>query len=660
MVRHGMGAACVGLLLVGCCFAMTASARGPSPYLPLNLSFDVERQIERALILAGKPVISRPIAAATVLDALPRVCEVDRPLCERVRDYLQVYMRPYGVVIAKAEVAAANGDGEMTIPNRRGQAIDSPWQLSAFGYVQLGDYVILNAGGIANEDEATPTGSVLSLGFDFAQLDIGYRDHWLSPFVDSSSLVSTEAPTMPSVTLSNYKPLTPLGLSYQVFAAEMSRQKGIQFSETTTTEGRPRLAGLQLATEPWAGYSLAVNRITQYGGGARNRGILSQFIDALTDSQQPRDFEHPETEFGNQVASITSSFLMPGKVPFGVHLEYAGEDYAYAPSYRLGATNLSLGIDLPSLWNVFDATFEISEWQNSWYVHHLYPRGLSNRGNVIGHWFGDNRDGNAIGGRSEMLAIGWQRHADQYIRATYRTMALDSRWERFGTVPPYDRLHLLGVSLSTSWHGFPLELELSGGQDIFGDSFARVMGSIDFAGRRFRLPLGVDDREESKVGELFVDLGANRTKVTKILAVGGPNPPDVRDDGVHVAFGARRNASERGDIGVRLELDQVDGQQLLSLRAIDYRYRLFPKLAVAGFAGFARYDYGLATTGYLWGAGVQWLNVLPKWDLGIDFRHYEKLNRDKSLPSDPVPTPEQHPRLYLDMDSISFYVTRRW
>jgi len=37
----------------------------------------IEHQIERVLILAGKPVMSRPIAAATVLDALPKACKID-------------------------------------------------------------------------------------------------------------------------------------------------------------------------------------------------------------------------------------------------------------------------------------------------------------------------------------------------------------------------------------------------------------------------------------------------------------------------------------------------------------------------------------------------------------------------------------------------------
>ena len=76
--RIGLG---VMLLLAGS--PGEAGARGVTPYLPLNLDPQIERQVERVLILADKPVMRRPIPAAVVLDALPKACEVDAALCER-------------------------------------------------------------------------------------------------------------------------------------------------------------------------------------------------------------------------------------------------------------------------------------------------------------------------------------------------------------------------------------------------------------------------------------------------------------------------------------------------------------------------------------------------------------------------------------------------
>src|SRR5579864_9143526 len=67
----------------------TAQARGVSPYLPLNLDPQIESQIERVLILADMPVMRRPIAAATVLDAIAKARNIDPVLCARVQKYLE-------------------------------------------------------------------------------------------------------------------------------------------------------------------------------------------------------------------------------------------------------------------------------------------------------------------------------------------------------------------------------------------------------------------------------------------------------------------------------------------------------------------------------------------------------------------------------------------
>jgi hypothetical protein len=164
-----------------------AQGRGVSPYLPLGMSPEIERQIERLLILADKPVLTRPIAAATVLDALPRACERDAALCEQVRRYLRPYMDRWG--LTHASLAAAGGsDSAQTLPNRRGMRADSSYEASAQIYFQPSDYLLVNAGFVAYEGETVPAGSIVSLGFEYAQLDLGYRGHWLSPMTIDDAL----------------------------------------------------------------------------------------------------------------------------------------------------------------------------------------------------------------------------------------------------------------------------------------------------------------------------------------------------------------------------------------------------------------------------------------------------------------------------------------
>jgi hypothetical protein len=638
----------------------TADARGVTPYLPLNLAPDIERQVERVLVLGGKSVVRRPIAAAVVLDALPAACKRDPVACEQVRRYLGGYMDSRGVTSLRARATVATGDSTAVLPNAHGEGVDSAWQVSAGAYWQPSDFALVNLGLVGHGDNVAATGSFVSFGFEYAQADIGFRDHWLSPLVDSSSLIGTEAPTPFSATLSNYTPMTPLGLGYEIFFAELSNQDGIP-NQGTTTSGRPRLGGLHLAMEPVAGYGLSVNRLVQYGGGARNRGLVSQFFDEMFQLANRND-QGAAAEETNRVASLASSLVFPAAVPFVARIEYAGEDNAYKGAYRLGATNLSLGLDFPSLWKAYDLTVEVSEWQNDWYVHPLYPGGLANRGHVLGHWFGDNRrPGEAIGGRSVMLRAGRLLESGAYLQATYRNLAFDPDWVRFDRPRvDYRQMQMLGLAYSTTWLDRPVDAELTVGRDVFGESFARFGLGFDFVQsvrRRGALPATSAGGEPGT--DVFVDIGAQRSQVREIMLDLGPNVPTDPAADFHAAIGARRAVGGRHDLGVRLELDSVEGRSLVSVRAVDYRFRFTRHLAAGAFFGAARYDLSPAAYGYYMGAGLQYLDVFSGWDLGLDFRLHEKLTRDKVLASDP-PLTVQLPRRVLDITGASLYVSRKW
>src|ERR1700748_2451443 len=139
-----VGRAAAMLLLV---VQAQAFAAGCGPYLPLNLEPEIESQIERVLILGNKSVLTRPIAAATVLEALPKACEVDSELCEHVRRYLARYTHDSGITHASIGAAGSSGKGTGTFaPNRYGMAEDSHWNASDQAYWQPSDYVLVDAG----------------------------------------------------------------------------------------------------------------------------------------------------------------------------------------------------------------------------------------------------------------------------------------------------------------------------------------------------------------------------------------------------------------------------------------------------------------------------------------------------------------------------------
>jgi hypothetical protein len=468
MVAGRVGLACCTLAAFG------ANARGVSPYLPLHQAPEIERAVERLLILADKPILKRPIAAATVFDALPKGCERDPVLCDQVKRYLESYMRT--VAVTDASLAGGAGSGPITpLPNRHGMDSDSGYEVSVSAHWQLGDYFLLNGGVIAYDGDSTPTGTVLSIGHEYAQVDIGYREHWLSPFTDSAMLLSTEAATMPSVTISNYTPISRMNVSYEMFMSEMSESSNIAF-EGGFTSGKPKIFGVELSIEPSPGWSVGVARIMQYGGGERSDSLGDLFDAFWNASGYDNTVGGNTTEFGNQVASLSTRFLSPGKLPFAIYFEYSGEDTSTNSNFRLGNTALSAGIDFPRLTPVLSLTFEISEWQNGWYVHSIYQDGLRNDGRVIGHWGADLRMlGDGVGALSWMTRVGWEPKFGGALEGTYRS--LDNE---LYTGFAYERASSVEVRYSRPWQQFLVGGELTLGRDSFGESYSRLAAFVRF------------------------------------------------------------------------------------------------------------------------------------------------------------------------------------
>jgi Capsule assembly protein Wzi len=642
----------------------TARAGGVSAYLPLNLEPEMERQIERVLILADEPILKRPFAVALVEDALPQACMIDKPLCTKVKRYLQRYSRDYALTHASATGSIAHDKDGGVVPNAHGMPVKSPWEISAQAYVQPNDYLLFTGGAVAYQGRTVPTGSVLSLGFNWAQLDIGYRDHWFSPATDSSMLISTAAPTMPSVTLSNYEPLTRLGFQYEFFAARMSRSDHILY-QGKESSGDPHLFGAQLSVEPFSGWSLGVNRLLQYGGGD---GLPDGARFLLRDFFQPSGLSQTQ---GNQQASYISRFIFPGKTPFAVYAQYAGEDNSNGGSYLLGNAALTAGIDIPRIARHFDVTYEFSEWQNIWYVHYIFLDGMTNDGLVLGNWGADQRNfGDGVGARSQMLRVGWEPPFGGYLEERIRTLANQSYYggdlrEYSPAVGafPYHRYYDVTVRYSRPWADLTVGGEAFGGRDVDGKSFWRLSGFVRYGGDERTRDDGSLDEDSYAGGpnerraEVFVDAGMNVNKVRTDLEPGIPITSSQWAVDPHVGLGARRAVSANNDLGVRVELDEVGGRALVGVRALDYRYRFSDDFALGLFFGAARYDLATPAYSVYFGVGGLWRGILPKWDLGLDLRLAQNVARDHMLASDPQGV---RPDSFYKIETALLYLSRRF
>lgn len=658
MRKPGRVATC---LLLG--FQGVAFAKGVTPYLPLKLEPEIESQIERVLILGDQPVLTRPIPAALVLKALPKACKIDEVLCEQVQRYLARYTRSLSLTHASIE-GAATGGADPTLPNSYGMGTKSAWEASAEAFWQPSDYLLMQAGAVGYEGRTNFSGSILSLGWSYAQLDVGYKPHWWSPLYDSSMLMSTEAPTMPSVSLSNYQPFTRLNIRYEIFDARMSESDHIAFENPdgsfTYKTGHPKLFGAHVSIEPASGWSLGFSRLLQYGGPGRPQS----FHDLIDGFFNPSKFDNAanaassfNSQFGNQEASVTSSFLFPGKIPFVAYIEYAGEDTSHNKSYLLGNAALSVGIHFPKLFERFDLTYETSEWQNAWYVHSLYQDGMTNYGFVIGNWGADQRVfNNDVVARTNMVRLGWDATFGGLLELRYRTVQNDN-YGRFH----YDHYHETTLGYSRPWKGMIVGGEVDYGQDVFGASFTRVAGFIRYDDLRSGLGSALasefgDSGSPGKAGEIFVDAGVHRYQVTVDPENSANKFTESQKTGYHFAIGARRAVSEHNDLGTRVELEDVDGHDLVGVRLVDYRYRFRGPLALNAFLGAARYALGTPAYGFYYGLGVQWRNVLPGWDAGIDVRYDDTIARDHLLAGDPQgPRPDSFYYVLGAIFSISYH-----
>jgi len=155
--------------------------------------------------------------------------------------------------------------------------------------------------------------------------------------------------------------------------------------------------------------------------------------------------------------------------------------------------------------------------------------------------------------------------------------------------------------------------------------------------------------------EAFVDVGVNSSRIEADIAT-LPETVTSSGSGVHLGAGLRRELRQ-GSIGARLELDDIEGDLLLTVRAFDYRRHLSERLSLTAFAGAARLDFATPAYGWYLGGGLELKELWPRWTLGIDLRLGDKLAGDELPPPDP---PADRPDNFYDLRGVAVYLSRRF
>jgi Capsule assembly protein Wzi len=459
-----------------------------------------------------------------------------------------------------------------------------------------------------------------------------------------------------------------LGIHYELLLARMSKSDKIELTDGQLTTGYPKIAGLHLGFEPVPGWSIAASRILIFGGGAAGGQSVGNVLQAFFDPSkaQSQGFGTQDV-VGKQEASVTSRFLFPGPVPFAVYFEYAGNDTDAGRNYLLGKPDLSVGIHFPRI-GPFDVTFENSYWAPTWYVHGYSPvqtgygDGITNDGDSFGHWFGDQRTfSDDVGGRSNMLRVGWEPSFGGLLETQLRMLVNDSLYSFTGT--SYRHEYMGSVTYSYPWRNYVVGSELDEGRDVFGARYTRFAAFMRYGDALSRGYSGGGDDSLGTLSrpdgaEMFVDAGINVSRVNVDLTGITARQTEAIQPDPELGFGARRAVSDHQDLGVRIEADDIHHRAFYNFRLLDYRYRFDNPLALGLFGGAARYNLATPAYGFTFGAGAQWRNLLPGWDLGLDYLYGIKVARLRVLPTDVQGG--TRPDSFYDIDRLSLYLSRKF
>ena len=467
------------LLLTAASFSTYAN--GISPYLPIKLSPLFENEIERLLTLSGNPRLTKPYKLSTVLAAMEEIKEKYPLLYGRLQGSLRKYRQQRGLTHLSASINSSKESH--TVSNKRGTYTDSnanvafqtQWQVKDWLGVFVGGYITQYQDDVLDRN-IQASGSMVSMGTDWAQLDIGYKDIWLSPFIGSAQLLSTNAETLPSISLSNNLPLDTYGVkwNYQAFLAQTSRQL-VQFKPGEFSDkDKPLISGLHFSFHPTDWWTVGATRIFQFGGGNRpiSAGTLARaFFD-------PRGSDNDATvdqESGNQIAAISSKINFDGNLPFSFSIELAGEDTSNNKAYQLGNPALTVGLYFPYfLSEHWSLAYEYSDWQDQWYVNNVYQDGYVNQGFVLGHWAmqPQRENSTATAGQSHLIETHWQSTNSDVISMTLKTSENQDT-----NLTDYSNAWELDLKYTFPWQSHTVSIGTYIGKDSYGENFKQLTAS---------------------------------------------------------------------------------------------------------------------------------------------------------------------------------------
>ncbi|SFB78512.1 capsule assembly Wzi family protein [Pseudoalteromonas denitrificans] len=462
------------LVLAMC--ALTVQAK-PTAYLPIVMDAHLEQQIDHMFALTTGSPMSKPYALSEIDIALRQLKRIDNSLYDSVRIQLKRY-RGSDDISRKGIKFTLNNDKSMGIANQRGLTSDEWGQGFFEGIWRPNDSTLLQVGLDYRIDsgELINYNTFFSIAGDSLQLDLGYKEHWFSPFKMSSQLISTNAESSPSISLGLSKPLSNWwNFDFELYYSQLEEvEQGIKFQEQWH-DGRPRLAGTHISIEPFEGWKLGLNRLMHFGGGPRDvsfRDIMKAYFDPAGNDNSDNVNDGNDGELGDQLASVTSLFVFDWGLPSELYFEYGGEDTSGETSLGnglnvFGNQVFASGLYFPVISNDWSLRYEYTSWHNAWYTNAIYKFGNTNNDNVYGHFAGDQRTfGDATPSDIHVMQVGY----NEDIHSTWQLKL--SRINNKDSDTDYTAATEVQLLNSRRWQKYRVETQLTFGKDVFDESYS--------------------------------------------------------------------------------------------------------------------------------------------------------------------------------------------
>lgn len=459
-----------------------ALGKGASPYLPLNLAPEVELQIEKLMAMTGDAPLVKPYKAKEVIVRLESIKDYHPVLYRR----LSAYMKRYTQEISnthRAVILSGSNDNNRALENNRGVKHNANIEVSVAGHVFYNPYLFVSAGAsYSNEGGRALTNTHITYGNEYIQMDLGFRDHWFSPFQDSAMLISTQAENTPSVTLSNSTGLTDFNIRYELFYAQMDEDVPAD-ANGTINQGKPALTGMHVSVTPLDSLSVGFSRTYYYGGGNRDDG-LGIGLQGLFSPSSLEDNLSDNLEQGYGQTAISAKWNYGKEVPVSIYAEFARFDSDALAAREDSGNAISIGLFLPSLFETMSLRYEVTDRDEGWYDSSFYPQGIRHKQHILGHWGADELiAGLSPGALSHHILLDWELVDDQLLNIRIAQQSFDDVPANIlaavglpGSLTELENSVQLKARYSfvTRW-GF-MGLEGTFGKDAFGENYSRLSG----------------------------------------------------------------------------------------------------------------------------------------------------------------------------------------